>query len=57
MSAGVTNKLGAKPSTMRAVSSTNGASLPIALAGRREIYSMYHAMAPWALPGGSRAGL
>jgi hypothetical protein len=46
-----------KPNTMRASSSINGASLPIALAGRRAIYSMCHAMAPWALPGGSRAEL
>jgi hypothetical protein len=41
---------------MQAGSSPNGASLPIALVGRRAIYSMCRAMAPWALFGGSRAG-
>jgi hypothetical protein len=47
-------RIGAKPSTMRAGFSTNGASLPIASAGRRAICSMCRATAPWALFGGSR---
>jgi hypothetical protein len=55
--AGVTEQAWRRPSMTPAGSSTNGASLLIALAGRRAIYSMCHAMVPWALPGGSRAGL
>ena len=54
---GVTEQVCAKPSTMQAGSSPNGASLPIALAGLPAICSMCRAMVPWALFGGSRAGL